>query len=117
MAPVVAELADEFEGRVKIAKMDVDANQKTPAKYGVRSIPTMIMAMTRPKEQHQTPAKDRPFRNSRMTVDEDMDTLIGSRPSQKTDASEAVQFAAYGCPSCGFIAAFNAVTLGAKSEI
>ena len=43
MAPIVDELAGEFEGRAKIAKLDVDSNQKTSAKYGVRSIPTMIV--------------------------------------------------------------------------
>lgn len=63
------------------------------------------------------PVKDCPFCNSRMIVDEDMDPLIGSGPSQTADAGEAVPVAAYGCPSCGFIAAFSAVSLGAKSEI
>ena len=43
MAPIVDELVDEFEGRVKIAKMNVDINQQTSARYSVRSIPTMII--------------------------------------------------------------------------
>jgi thioredoxin 1 len=43
IAPVLAEIADEFDGKVKVVKMDVDKNNKTPAKYGVRGIPTLIL--------------------------------------------------------------------------
>ena len=43
MAPVVEELAEEFDGRVKVGKLDVDANPETSATYGVRSIPTFII--------------------------------------------------------------------------
>ncbi|MDY7000960.1 MAG: thioredoxin [Thermodesulfobacteriota bacterium] len=43
MAPVIEDLADEFEGRVKITKMNVDENQETPRKYGIRAIPTLIL--------------------------------------------------------------------------
>ena len=43
MAPVVDELADEFEGRAKIAKLNVDFGPKSAAAYGIRSIPTMIV--------------------------------------------------------------------------
>ena len=43
VAPVVKDLAAEFDGRVKIAKMDVDANPHTPTQYGVRSIPTLLI--------------------------------------------------------------------------
>jgi len=42
VAPVVEQLAQEYEGKVKVAKMDVDANMQTPTKFGVRSIPTML---------------------------------------------------------------------------
>jgi len=43
IAPVVSELADQFEGKAKIAKLNVDEQKQTAAKYGVRSIPTLII--------------------------------------------------------------------------
>lgn len=42
IAPIVEELAGEYEGRVKIGKLDVDENQDSAIKYGVRSIPTIL---------------------------------------------------------------------------
>lgn len=42
IGPVVEELAGEYKGKVKIAKMDVDNNRKTPARFGIRNIPTLI---------------------------------------------------------------------------
>lgn len=42
IAPYMEEFASEYEGRVKIAKLDVDNNHNIAAKYGVRSIPTVI---------------------------------------------------------------------------
>ncbi len=43
VGPVVEELAGEYEGKIKIAKMDVDHNRQTPAKFGIRNIPTLIL--------------------------------------------------------------------------
>ena len=43
IAPVVDSIADEYAGKVKILKLNVDENQATPAKYGVRGIPTLIL--------------------------------------------------------------------------
>jgi len=42
IAPVIEELAAEYEGKVKIGKIDVDENNGTSIKYGVRSIPTVL---------------------------------------------------------------------------
>jgi thioredoxin 1 len=43
IAPVVEELADEYEGKASVRKIDVDANQELAGQYGVRSIPTLIV--------------------------------------------------------------------------
>ena len=43
IAPAVEELAKEYKGKVKIGKMDVDDNQDTAAKYGVMSIPMLLL--------------------------------------------------------------------------
>ena len=43
IAPVIQELADEYDGKAIIAKLDVDANPVTAQKYGIRSIPTLII--------------------------------------------------------------------------
>lgn len=43
VAPVVEQLAQEFAGRALVAKLDVDANQATAQRYGVQSIPTLIL--------------------------------------------------------------------------
>ena len=42
IAPVIEELASDFEGRAKIAKMDVDNNPQIPSSLGIRSIPTLL---------------------------------------------------------------------------
>ena len=42
-APVLAELADAYGGRLKVAKLDVDQNPQTPPKYGIRGIPTLLL--------------------------------------------------------------------------
>ncbi|MFC2543401.1 MAG: thioredoxin [Aggregatibacter sp.] len=43
IAPVLDELAVEFAGKVKIVKINIDDNQVTPAQFGVRSIPTLLL--------------------------------------------------------------------------
>lgn len=58
IAPVVEELAKEYDGKVKIGKLDIDENQQTAMKYGVRSIPTLLL-----------------FKNGQV-----VDTIIGAHP-------------------------------------
>jgi thioredoxin 1 len=43
MAPVLDEVAGDQSGKMKIAKMDVDSNQTMPDRYGIMSIPTMVL--------------------------------------------------------------------------
>ena len=43
IAPVLAELADEYADKVQIAKLNIDDNPATPPKYGIRGIPTLML--------------------------------------------------------------------------
>ena len=43
ITPVLDELAQEYDGKAKIVKINIDDNQNTPAQFGVRSIPTLIL--------------------------------------------------------------------------
>jgi len=64
VAPVVEELAREYKGRIKIAKMNVDENRETPAKFGIRNIPTLIL-----------------FKNGRVAQ-----TIVGAQPKSYLEA-------------------------------
>ena len=43
IAPILDEIAKEYAGRLKVAKLNIDDNQETPASYGVRGIPTLML--------------------------------------------------------------------------
>jgi thioredoxin 1 len=43
IAPILDEIAGEYQDRVKIAKLNIDENPQTPHKYGIRGIPTLIL--------------------------------------------------------------------------
>ncbi len=65
IAPVVDEIAKDFKGKVKVGKLDVDQNHGVAGKYGIRSIPTLLV-----------------FKGGRV-----VDTIIGQVPKSKlTDA-------------------------------
>jgi len=43
IAPLINELANEYEGKLTVAKMDIDSNRQTPMAYSIRGIPTMMI--------------------------------------------------------------------------
>ena len=43
IAPILDEVAAEYQGRLKIVKINIDENEQTPAKFGVRGIPTLMV--------------------------------------------------------------------------
>ncbi|WXT99874.1 MAG: Thioredoxin 1 [Catillopecten margaritatus gill symbiont] len=43
LAPTLDEIADEYDGKIVIAKVNIDENDQTPPKYGIRGIPTMLL--------------------------------------------------------------------------
>jgi len=65
VAPAVDELAKQYKGKVKIAKMDVDEHQQVPQQYGIRSIPTLLL-----------------FKGGRV-----VDTIVGAVPKSKLEDS------------------------------
>ena len=65
LGPVIESLSEDYDGKVKVAKVDVDANQQVAMQFGIRSIPTVIL-----------------FDKGQI-----VDTFIGVRPKSDYDAS------------------------------
>ena len=42
ISPIIKQLADDYEGKLKVLKMNIDENPQTPGRYGVRAIPTVL---------------------------------------------------------------------------
>lgn len=43
IAPILDEIAESYDGKVKVAKLNIDENNDTPPKYGIRGIPTLML--------------------------------------------------------------------------
>jgi len=43
IAPILDEIANEYEGRMRVAKLNIDENPNTPPRYGIRGIPTLML--------------------------------------------------------------------------
>ncbi|GAA4360577.1 thioredoxin TrxA [Kangiella marina] len=43
IAPILDEIAESYDGKVKVAKLNIDENNETPPKYGIRGIPTLML--------------------------------------------------------------------------
>ena len=56
IAPVLDEVAKEYAGRLKVAKLNIDDNQATPAKFGIRGIPTLMLFKDGNVEAHKVGA-------------------------------------------------------------
>ena len=65
IAPAVEDLAKQYRGKVKVAKLDVDEHQQVPQQYGIRSIPTLLI-----------------FKGGRV-----VDTIVGAVPRSKLEES------------------------------
>jgi thioredoxin 1 len=61
IAPAVDDIAREYKGKIKVAKLDIDSHQQVPQKYGIRSIPTLLV-----------------FKGGRV-----VDTIVGAVPKAK----------------------------------
>jgi len=64
IAPIIDEVADQYAGKVEVFKVDIDNNPETPARFGVRGIPTVIL-----------------FKNGQV-----VDQLVGAVPKSQIEA-------------------------------
>lgn len=65
IAPTVEELAKQYKGKLKVAKIDVDTHQQVPQQFGIRSLPTLLV-----------------FKGGRV-----VDTIVGAVPKAKLEES------------------------------
>ena len=71
LAPVIDKLAEKYEGKAKIGKVDTDANRDTAVKYGIQSIPTVILI------KNGEPAKTLVGMQNEAAYAAELDALLG----------------------------------------
>ncbi len=59
IGPIIAELAEEYSGKVKIGKMDTDSHRNTPATYSISAIPTLILFKNGEEAERMVGAKSK----------------------------------------------------------
>lgn len=72
IGPVIEELAKEYEGKVKIGKMNVDENSQTPGNFGVMSLPTIFIF------KNGQPVKTMVGAQSKDSLKKEIDTILGA---------------------------------------
>lgn len=71
LGPIFAELASDYQGKAKFGKVDIDAEQGLAVKYGIRSVPTMLLFKGGEVQEHIVGLKSR--RDLKQTLDEAVD--------------------------------------------
>jgi thioredoxin len=90
IAPILEEIASEYGDRVKVCKMDIDANQQTPPRYGIRGIPTLMLfknGEVEPCRSRNSPHSSTATSDQRVSEPEDQRTVLTfNRPNFAVDA-------------------------------
>ena len=85
IAPILDDIAAEFEGRLKVVKINIDDNEATPAKFGVRGIPTLMVFKNGEKRRHQS------RRFGKRSIDRICKRFFGLSFNKRKRSSENVQ--------------------------
>lgn len=72
VSPLIDQLAEKYQGRAKVVKLDIEKNQETPKKYGVRSIPAVLIFKSGELVEHLVGAK--PYEEFSGAVDKYLET-------------------------------------------
>ncbi|MGH8220378.1 MAG: thioredoxin TrxA [Steroidobacteraceae bacterium] len=80
IAPILDELADEYQDRLKIAKLNIDENPQTPPKFGIRGIPTLILFKNGTVEAQKVGALSKSQLSAFLDNNLELPVLKGKRP-------------------------------------
>ena len=88
IAPTIDEIAAEYDGKIKVAKMDVDSNPTTSMKYGVRSIPTLLIFKSGTVAEQMVRAQQTDFATSADLTPERLLDAYGEDPAHWQDNAD-----------------------------